>query len=157
VRCVYLIQSHTQPALLARLVATLRSASDGAIVVVHDASRGPLDETVLAGTDATVIQRRLPVRRGRFSCLEPYLEGVAHVLGTGEPPTVTVMLSAGPDALRAWIESRKDASSSDSPPNLARAICRSFIILRSSLSRASCSFFSTLITFSSREGCLRDF
>jgi hypothetical protein len=26
----------------------------------------------------------------------------------GEPPTVTVMLSAGPDALRAWIESRKD-------------------------------------------------
>lgn len=92
-RCVYLIQSHTQPALLARLVTTLRSASDGAIVVVHDASRRPLDETVLAGSDATVIQRRSPVRRGRFSCLEPYLEGIAHVLGTGEPFDWLVYLS----------------------------------------------------------------
>ncbi len=139
-RCVYLIQSHTQPALLARLAAALRSASDGAILVVHDATRGPLDETVLAGTGATVIQRRSPVRRGRFSCLEPYLEGVAHLLGSGEPFDWLVYLSgqdypvrpvqaieadlrrSGADAFLAhW-----DVTSADSPWPLRRARRRYF-------------------------------
>ncbi|MBI4916622.1 MAG: core-2/I-branching enzyme [Acidobacteria bacterium] len=139
-RCTYLIQSHTQPALLARLVTTLRSASDAAILVVHDASRVPLDETVLAGTGAIVIQRRAPVRRGRFSCLEPYLEGVAHLLAAGEPFDWLVYLSGQDYPVRpvSAIESdlsggRADAflahwdiASPDSPWPLRRARRRYF-------------------------------
>lgn len=83
VRCAYLIQSHTQPRQLARLVDALRRGSDATILVVHDASREPLDESLLAGYGVLVLQRRTPVRRGRLSCIEPYLDGARHLLATG--------------------------------------------------------------------------
>jgi len=84
VRVAYLVQSHAHPALLARLVRTLRAGSDGTILVVHDACRARLDESILAGTGARVVQRTTPVLRGDFSMLDPYLEGAARLLADGD-------------------------------------------------------------------------
>ena len=92
-RVAYLVQSHAHPALLARLVRTLRAGSDGTILVVHDASRSPLDESVLAGTGARVVQRTTPVVRGDFSMLDPYFEGAARLLAGRDPFDWLVYLS----------------------------------------------------------------
>jgi len=84
VHVAYLVQSHDHPALLARLVRTLRAGSDGTILVVHDARRKHLDASLLAGSGARVVERTAPVRRGDFSMLDPYFEGAARLLADGD-------------------------------------------------------------------------
>jgi|CXWL01.1.fsa_nt_gi hypothetical protein len=73
---VYFIQSHDAPELLVRLVERLRESATGGLVVVgHDPSRAPLARADLPEGDDIVLRLRSePVRRGEFSCLEPYLE-----------------------------------------------------------------------------------
>ena len=93
-RTAYLIQSHGQAPLLPRLVRRLRAASEGPILVVHDAREKTLDESALDGTGTILLQRRESVRRGDFSLLEPYLVGAERLLASGEQFEWLVYLSA---------------------------------------------------------------
>lgn len=92
---VYLIQSHDAPDQLRRLVEHLRApAGDRRIVVVHDGSHHALTRADLpAEADVTLLPRREPVRRGEFSCLEPWLDGAAWCLDKGLPFDWLVYLS----------------------------------------------------------------
>lgn len=83
-KTVYFIQSHDAPALLARLIECLRDAPGERLIVVgHDGSRQPLLRTALPpGEDVVLRHRALPVRRGDFSCLEPYLDTAAWLIDT---------------------------------------------------------------------------
>lgn len=81
-RVAYFIQSHTAPQLLQRLVATLHRGSPESLVVVgHDATRLALDPASLPALGEVHVRLRdAPVRRGEFSCLEPYLDACAWLL-----------------------------------------------------------------------------
>ena len=81
--CAYLIQSHTNPAQLLRLVRTIRRGSPRApVLVVHDATRCELDQAAFRGTGGVrVLSRRLPVERGGFSMVDSLLEGLRLLLG----------------------------------------------------------------------------
>ena len=118
-RVAYLIQSHGRAELLPRLVAALRTGSDGTILVVHDACQAALDPSRLAGTDALVLQRSTPVRRGDYSMLEPYLEGAAWPLDTKHRFDWLVYLSAQDYPVRSVAALERDLESSPADGYLA--------------------------------------
>jgi Core-2/I-Branching enzyme len=92
---VYLIQSHDALPQLRRLVGLLQApAGDRRIVVVQDGSRHPITRADLpAGDDVTLLLRREPVRRGEFSCLEPWLDTASQLIQEDRPFDWLVYLS----------------------------------------------------------------
>ena len=81
----YLIQTHTDPLQILRLVETIRRLSpEGRILVVHDATRTPLDPAPFLGIPAVdLLQRNVPVERSYFSMLLPLLEGIERLVERG--------------------------------------------------------------------------
>jgi hypothetical protein len=114
---VYLIQSHDALPQLRRLVGFLQApAGDRRIVVVHDGSRHPITRAELpAGDDVTLVQRREPVRRGEFSCLEPWLDTASQLIREDRPFDWLVYLSGRDYPVRpvAEIESSLAATPED--------------------------------------------
>jgi len=81
--CCYLIQSHTDPDQVLRLVGTVKRSSPGArVLVVHDGRRVALDPGPFRRWPGVeVLVRRERVERGEWSVLSPLLAGLAELLG----------------------------------------------------------------------------
>ncbi|HEX4951963.1 MAG TPA: beta-1,6-N-acetylglucosaminyltransferase [Thermoanaerobaculia bacterium] len=78
-RVCYLLQTHRDARQIARLVATLGQQSPGSIVLVaHDQTGCALTAQSLPGpAEVHYLPVAGPMRRGYFSLLDPYLQGVA--------------------------------------------------------------------------------
>lgn len=81
--CCYLIQSHTNPAQVLRLVDTVKRSSPGArVLVVHDGRRVALDpEPFRRWPNVEVLVRKERVERGEISVLSPLFAGLEELLG----------------------------------------------------------------------------
>ena len=80
--CCYLIQSHTNPAQVLRLVSTVKRSSPGArVLVVHDGRQVALDPAPFrTWPGVEVLVRRERVERGEMSVLSPLLAGLEELL-----------------------------------------------------------------------------
>lgn len=80
--CCYLIQSHTQPGQVLRLVETIKQSSKNArVLVVHDATGSPLDPSPFEKHDhVRVIAQKVRVARGEISVLTPLFTGLEELL-----------------------------------------------------------------------------
>lgn len=81
--CCYLIQSHTNPAQVLRLVGTVKRSSPGArVLVVHDGRRVALDPAPFRQwSGVEVLVRKERVERGEISILSPLFAGLEELLG----------------------------------------------------------------------------
>ena len=81
--CCYLIQSHTQPGQVLRLVETIKQSSPNArVLVVHDATGCALDPAPFEKYDhVKVIAQKVRVARGEMSVLTPLFTGLEELLG----------------------------------------------------------------------------
>ena len=81
--CCYLIQSHTQPDQILRLVETIkRSSPDARVLVAHDATSCSLDPTPFEKhAHVRVIAQKVRVARGELSVLAPLFAGLEELLG----------------------------------------------------------------------------
>ena len=81
--CCYLIQSHTQPDQVLRLVETIkRSSPDARVLVVHDGTSCGLDSAPFERHGhVRVIAQKVRVARGDISILAPLFTGLEELLG----------------------------------------------------------------------------
>jgi hypothetical protein len=113
-RFCYFVQSHREPAQIARLVATLKRLSPSAHVVVgHDARRVALerrDLPDLPGIDLFAV--RGPVERGELSLLAPYFQAIDRLAERGVDYDWLVYLSAQDYPVRSLFESERALTAS---------------------------------------------
>jgi hypothetical protein len=123
-------------------VRTLLAGSPEALIIIgHDQCVGPIDRAILPPSgDIRVRPRDEPVRRGEFSCLEPYLEAAAALRDADEQFDWLVYLSGQDYPVRPVSEIERtfatgdvdgfvrywDVLSPDSPWGTKRAIRRYF-------------------------------
>lgn len=104
-RVAYLIQNHRAPRQAERLVAALRRAGDGPLLVCHDEFAGRCTARELSAALAVeVLPTRRPVRRGYLSTLEPYFDGVERLAERGEDYDWLVYLSGSDYPIRPLAE-----------------------------------------------------
>jgi len=104
-RVAYLIQNHRAPRQAERLVAALRRAGDPPILVCHDEFAGCCTARELSAALAVeVLPTRRPARRGYFSMIEPYFDGVGRLAARGESYDWLVYLSATDYPIRPLAE-----------------------------------------------------
>ncbi|HRC84089.1 MAG TPA: beta-1,6-N-acetylglucosaminyltransferase [Thermoanaerobaculia bacterium] len=80
-RFCYLVQSHTNPVQIGRLVATLGRQSPGSVIVVaHDSTGCRLERQDLpTACELHLLSVPGPMRRGYLSMLDPYFAGLEHL------------------------------------------------------------------------------
>ncbi|MEB3339119.1 MAG: beta-1,6-N-acetylglucosaminyltransferase [Leptolyngbyaceae bacterium] len=74
----YLIQTHTNPRQIYRLVQTIKQSSPNALILIsHDCRHCPLDRAPLKYlSEVYLLQDKRPRKRGEFSLIQPYFEAI---------------------------------------------------------------------------------